>query len=173
MIEWKRFGLLLIFDAIMHARCRVHRSRERWKWLLVLINYTINIRIFVCKRTNALTNEYPNIRDIRFSTNFYPWVLCFTFWLARSLKNHCTWPSAIIKNNDVCWTYQWLYWSLTSQVPSFWTFQTLVWERSRGISDRSHVLHCSAALSECELRMAAWILQHSKLCGPSGSLPGQ
>ena len=29
MIEWKRFGLLLASDAIMHARCCVHRSRER------------------------------------------------------------------------------------------------------------------------------------------------
>jgi len=29
MIEWKHFGLLLAFDAIMHARCRVHKSRER------------------------------------------------------------------------------------------------------------------------------------------------
>ena len=42
---------------------------ERWQWLLVLINYTINIRIFVCKRTNTLTNEYPNIRYIHFSTS--------------------------------------------------------------------------------------------------------
>ena len=29
MIEWKHFGLLLTSDAIMHARCHVHRSRER------------------------------------------------------------------------------------------------------------------------------------------------
>ena len=71
MREWKRFGLLLAFDAITHARCRVHRSRERWQWLFVLINCTINIRIFVCKRTNALTNEYPNIRYIRFSTTIH------------------------------------------------------------------------------------------------------
>jgi len=40
--------------------------------VILVTNYTINIRMFVYKRTNILTNEYPNIRYIRFSTT-YKW----------------------------------------------------------------------------------------------------
>ena len=72
LLKWKHFRLLLASDAIMHARCRVHRSREIWQWLLVPINYTMNIRIFVYKRMNTLTNEYPNIQYILFSTRLKP-----------------------------------------------------------------------------------------------------
>jgi len=36
----KRFGLLLASDAIMHARCLMHRPHERCQRLILLINYT-------------------------------------------------------------------------------------------------------------------------------------
>jgi len=48
--------------------------------VILVPNYTINIRIFVYKRTNILTNEYPNIRYIRFSTK-EEHATCRWFWL--------------------------------------------------------------------------------------------
>ena len=32
--------------------------------------------MFVCKRMNTLTNEYPNIRYIRFTTTFFYYYAC-------------------------------------------------------------------------------------------------
>jgi len=53
--------LVLTSDAIMHAACTGIVNADS-------INYTINNRIFFCKKRKTLTNEYPNIQYIRFST---------------------------------------------------------------------------------------------------------